>query len=155
MAYVDNGDGTITDRNTGLMWEKKLADGGLHDWGRTYVWSGDGTEETVWDWLDDVNAEDGTGFAGHDDWRIPNAKELQSIIDYQLDSPSIHPIFSAPCTEGCSGTACSCTKPDIYWSSGSVVSSPTSAWFVDFIIGGVSASGKTDPFFVRAVRGGL
>jgi hypothetical protein len=55
-AYVDNGDGTVTDSNTGLMWEKKSNDGGLHDFDNSYRWSGDGSQETIWDWLDDVNA---------------------------------------------------------------------------------------------------
>ncbi len=76
LSYTDNGDGTITDNNTGLMWEKKGDNGGLHDKDNGYYWSGMGAQETLWDWLDDVNAEGGTGFAGYNDWRIPNAKEL-------------------------------------------------------------------------------
>src|SRR5438309_9105764 len=39
LRYVDNGNGTITDLNTGLMWEKKVQDGGLHDWSNKYEWS--------------------------------------------------------------------------------------------------------------------
>ena len=38
LSYTDNGDGTITDNNTKLMWEKKSDDGGLHDKDNTYVW---------------------------------------------------------------------------------------------------------------------
>jgi len=72
LAYVDNGDGTITDLNTGLMWEKKSDDSGLHDEDVVLLWSGNGNQETIWDWLDDVNAQGGTGFAGYSDWRIPN-----------------------------------------------------------------------------------
>ena len=48
-SFTDNGDGTITDNNTGLMWEKKTLDGGLHDKEKTLRWSGDGSQETVWD----------------------------------------------------------------------------------------------------------
>ena len=55
LSFTDNGDGTITDNNTHLMWEKKGDGGGLHDKDNTYSWSGNG--ETIWDWLDDVNAE--------------------------------------------------------------------------------------------------
>ena len=83
LAYVDNEDGTITDLNTGLMWEKKSRDGGLHDMENFYPWwSTNPTVDAIWDWLDDVNAEGVTGFAGYSDWRIPNAKELHSLIDY-------------------------------------------------------------------------
>ena len=64
LSYTDNGDGTITDNNTGLMWEKKSDDGDLlHDKDNSYYWSGNGVLETLWDWLEDVNAEGGTGFA--------------------------------------------------------------------------------------------
>jgi len=38
--FVDNGDGTITDPGTGLMWEKKDEGGGLHDVGNRYTWAG-------------------------------------------------------------------------------------------------------------------
>ena len=38
LAYVDNGNGTITDANTGLMWEKLSDDGTIHDWNNPYIW---------------------------------------------------------------------------------------------------------------------
>jgi hypothetical protein len=56
LRYADNGDGTISDLNTGLMWEKKSDDGSIHDKDDVHSWSGTGTEQTVWDWLDDLNA---------------------------------------------------------------------------------------------------
>src|SRR5207253_4986670 len=74
LSYQDNGDGTITDLNTGLMWEKKIRDivtgKGLHDVTLTFPW--DSAAPTIWDWLEEVNTEGGTGLAGHNDWRIPN-----------------------------------------------------------------------------------
>ncbi len=154
LAYTDNGDGTITDLNTGLSWEKKSDDGGLHDQDTLYVWSGSGIQETVWDWLDDVNAEGGTGFAGFSDWRIPNVKELESIVDFEVSSPSVSPAFNAGCTPGCTVTTCSCTAPSFYWTSTTVITSPgDNQWFVNFNFGAVNSS-IGGSLRVRAVRGG-
>ncbi len=61
--FVDNGDGTVTDNATGLMWSQD-------DSGEAMYW-----EETL------AYAENAT-VAGYDDWRLPSAKELQSIADY-------------------------------------------------------------------------
>jgi len=64
--FGDNGDGTVTDRATGLMWSK-------NDSGRGMNW------RDALAWVQKKNAEK---FLGHDDWRLPNVKELQSIVDY-------------------------------------------------------------------------
>jgi hypothetical protein len=66
LRYRDMGNGTIEDENARLIWEKKSDDGGLHDKDRAYPWSSVSTD-TIWDWLDAVNAEGGTGFAGYND----------------------------------------------------------------------------------------
>lgn len=71
-AYEDNGDGMVSDQATELMWMK--ADSGAFGVGP----NGDGTVnwEEALDWADNLV------HAGYDDWRLPNAKELQSIVDY-------------------------------------------------------------------------
>jgi len=86
--FVDNGDGTITDRATGLMWMQADSGGGK-DWGEALGYA------------------EGLEFAGHDDWRLPNAKELQGIVDYSRSpsatgSAAIDPLFrvSTITTEG-------------------------------------------------------
>ncbi|OGL68152.1 hypothetical protein A3D60_04075 [Candidatus Uhrbacteria bacterium RIFCSPHIGHO2_02_FULL_47_29] len=152
LDYVDNGDGTITDLNTGLMWEKKAISIGLHNRDKTYVWSGNGSEETIWDWLDDVNAEGGTGFAGHNDWRVPNVKELQSIVNYGSAGPAVSSIFNTACAPSCTVLTCSCTQSGRYWSS---TTYGVLAWSVDFANGFVPFASKTIITYVRAVRGGL
>jgi len=79
--FVDNGDGTITDLATGLMWMK--AD------------SGSGKK-----WSDALDYAESLDYADHDDWRLPNAKELQGILDYSRSpdttgSAAIDPLFSS------------------------------------------------------------
>lgn len=83
-----NGDGTITDDATGLMWTQ--SDSGHFDAGE----EGDGAMswEEALDWAEDFE------YAGYDDWRLPNAKELHSIIDYDrspdvTSSPAIDALF--------------------------------------------------------------
>lgn len=90
--FQDNGDGTITDMETGLMWMQN--DSGSFGVGD----DGDGalTWEQALEWAENLD------FGGYDDWRLPNAKALQSIVDYTrspqtTDSPAIDPIFN--CTE--------------------------------------------------------
>jgi hypothetical protein len=100
---------------------KCAACGGLHDVSNTYTWSGDGTQETIWDWLEDINAEGGTGYAGRDDWRIPNVRELHSIVDYGRSSPSIDPIFGP-----------TPSSASVYWSPSSFALNPSLAWIVNF-----------------------
>ena len=160
LSYTDNLDGTITDNNTGLMWEKKDDSGGIHDKDYGYSWSTgennmDGTITTTF--LATLNG--GGGFAGYTDWRIPNKKELQSILDYEVYSPSVDPAFHQPAT--CTGCAdvtlasCSCTASLSYWSSTTIATNPSFAWRVDFTDGPSFLFDKTGQLPVRAVRGGL
>jgi len=151
LSFVDNGDGTISDLNTGLMWEKKSNDSSIHDVDRTYFWSKSGAF-TVWDWLGLVNTEDGTGFAGHNDWRLPNRRELDSLVDFSHFNPSVVPAFNASCTEGCVLTECSCTALADYWSSTTSAASTTLAWAVEFARGAADNRGKATARAVRAVR---
>ncbi len=154
LAYVDNGDGTISDLNTGLMWEKKGDNGGLHDKDNAYTWSGSGTQETIWDWLDDVNAEGGSGFAGYSDWRIPNAKELESLVNRQMSPPMTSVAFHSGCVAGASVLAGSCTPVAIFASSTTWARSTGMAWGVSFYEGLLLPYNKASGLRVRAVRGG-
>lgn len=164
LSYVVHGDGTITDQNTGLMWERKDDAGGIHDKDVRYTWEASFTEFI--DTLNDTCGGDGLvvcdsdavcgaegrcGFAGHRDWRMPNVRELQSIVYYGHRIPSVHPAFHDGCSDSC--TDCSCTVNAAYWSS--TTGSPrVAAWYVSFFYGYVSDQSKFYPAFVRAVRGG-
>ena len=148
LAYVDNGDGTITDVNTGLMWEKLSDDGSIHDKDNSYTWDNAFAVKIA-------TLNSGGGFAGYTDWRVPNVKELGSIVNYQVFSPSVSPAFNTGCVAACTVTTCSCTVSSGYWSSSSRAGGPSFAWGVNFFSGGVGNSNKTFNGFVRAVRGGL
>lgn len=154
LSYTDNGDGTITDNNTGLTWEKKGDNGGLHDKDNGYYWSGMGSQETIWDWLEDVNAEGGTGFAGYGDWRIPNAKELQTLVNFENGSPMTSGAFNSNCVAGATVLTGSCTVATAYWSSTTWARSTSMAWGVNFYEGLLYPYDKGSAPRVRAVRGG-
>ncbi len=82
---VANGNGTITDQATGLMWQQT-------DSIETYDWAGA------------LNYCETLDFGGYTDWRLPNAKELQSIVDYTrspqtTNTAAIDPIFTVTETE--------------------------------------------------------
>jgi hypothetical protein len=147
LAYTDNGDGTVTDNNTNLMWEKLSQDGSIHDWVTTYTWDNAFAVK--------VAALNSGSFAGHTDWRVPNLKELQSIVNYENVTPAISPAFNTGCTAGCTVTTCSCTLSGAYyWSSSTYAPNPQWAWVVNFYDGTMGAVYKTPNFFLRAVRGG-
>jgi hypothetical protein len=81
--FRDNGDGTLTDRATGLMWSKADSGHGM-SWEDALAW---------------VQRQNGERFLGHNDWRLPNVKALQSIADYSrapdtTHSPAIDPVFA-------------------------------------------------------------
>jgi Protein of unknown function (DUF1566) len=98
-----------------------------------------------------VAALNAANFAGHNDWRLPNVKELQSIVNYQNVFPAVSSEFN-DCSNG------SCTSSvSYYWSSSSYANSPSYAWIVYFYDGNVDANFKSvsgDSYYVRAVRGG-
>ena len=155
LSFEDNEDGTVTDDNTGLTWEKLSMDGSIHDVRNVYTW---GQAFGV-----HVATLNSTHFAGHHDWRLPNVKELESIVNYGKFDPAVSPAFNTKCTPGCTVLTCSCTAeggPDpergfLYWSS-TTEGDPFSAWGVNFQLGFVRPEAKDLPNnqFVRAVRGG-
>jgi len=157
-SYTDNGDGTITDNLTGLIWEKKSDDGSIHDKDTQYTWS-----DAFGVFLNGPAGLNTVSFAGHNDWRLPNRFELESLVDLGQSNPSIDSIFNVNCganssgNPGCLVANCSCTSVDTYyWSSTAIVLIPNFAWNVGFNIGGVnSGSIQFDVYAVRAVRGGL
>ena len=129
--YTDNGDGTISDNATGLMWAKD-GDGDGCGGGSTKTW------DDALDWAD------GLLFAGHEDWRLPNARELLSLTDYSRQIPAVNPLYF-PNTKA--------EADDNYWSSTTSYSSTTKAWEITYRFGILRPySPKTYSRYVRVVR---
>lgn len=97
--FVDNGDGTVTDQATSLMWMQS-------------------DSVTTYNWQEALDYAEQLEYAGYDDWRLPNIKELQSIIDYTRSpdthsSAAIDPIFNTTAIINEAGE----TDFPVYWSS--------------------------------------
>ncbi len=92
--FVDNGNNTVTDKSTGLMWTE--FDSGNEAF--TSLVSNYTKSDGSLNWDEALDFANKISFAGYDDWRLPNAKELHSILDYTrspdaTNSPAISPIF--------------------------------------------------------------
>jgi len=121
-SYTDNGDGTVTDDCTGLMWQQE----------------DDNVERDWWDAIDYCGAME---LVGRTDWRLPNIRELQSIVDYG-SHPS--PMIDTTYFPG--------TKSSDYWSSSTNVNGTFYVWRVDFRRGCVDYDARTLFKYVRCVR---
>ena len=157
--FNDLGNGVVKDVRTGLMWEKKSDDGGIHDKDNRYSWGQglaplpsvmNGTMVTTF--LAALNTA--PCFAGFCDWRIPNRRELESIANLERE-PATFPAFDTNCAPGCTVTSCSCTDSNFYWSSSTYWVGSFNAWYVSFYDSGSAYGGKVNELHVRAVRGGF
>jgi hypothetical protein len=154
-SYTENGDGTISDNRTGLVWEKLSADGSIHDEDNLYSWAGAFVR------IAELNQR---AFAGHTDWRLPNLNELLTLVNFAARKPAAWPEFNTGCVPACTIATCSCTNWDTeYWSS-TLEPFPTysfPSWSIkprvsNALDGSVFAGlDYTDAIGVRAVRGGF
>ena len=130
-ALVDNGDGTVSDTETGLMWQQ--AEAGSMNW------------QNALDYCEDLVLPTG----GYDDWRLPDRNELQSLVDYSYYNPAIygHNINGA-------GKYFPGVLSSYYWSSTTYANYTYYAWHVNFYSGNVYVHNKTYSYYVRAVRSG-
>ncbi len=135
-AFTDHLNGTVTHTLTGLMW-KQCAQG-MSGAGCVV-----GTPLTM-TWADALTAAVSDTTAGYDDWRLPNAKELDSIVETCGRAPAINQtIFPR-------------TQSAQHWSSTSYQAGATAAWAVNFNDGALDNSllkSNATPY-VRLVRGG-
>lgn len=133
--FVDNGDGTITDNATGLMWVQDPSQLGGS-------WGSPGSPSYI-NWNIAVDLCSSLVYAGYSDWRLPNIKELLSLVDYSKSNPAIDTAFflnmqNAP-----------------YWSSTTRKDSTSYKWQVFFNEGYVDDKYYINEWFARPVRLGI
>ena len=136
--FYNNSDGTVTDLGTTLMWQRCSAPSEevncTNSLPSTYIWD---------DALAYCNA---LTLGDHTNWRLPNIKELHSILYLtKTTAPNINTSFFSD------------TEPANYWSSTTFVGTLDYAWYVNFDIVGsqfvmTSPQGKTNNEYVRCVR---
>lgn len=121
-GFVDNGNDTVTDTVTGLVWQQgdSQNDSGGRSW------------EDALDYCECLN------LAERSDWRLPNVRELESLTDVDRYDPAIDPLFDC--------------RSSGYWSSSTGAYYPDFAWVVYFDDGDVDGYYKTTGNYVRCVR---
>lgn len=118
----DTDNGTVTDRKTGLVWQDNLTVDGK-------------------DWESAIDYCEALSLGGEENWRLPNKKELLSIVDYNNFDPSISSVFQS-------------TSSSAYWSSTSAAYGKTAAWAIIFDRGYIGGESKTASKYVRCVSAG-
>jgi hypothetical protein len=134
--FTDNGDQTITDNLTALMWTKDgNAPGTACTPGAVKTWQGA---------LDYAACLNTNNYLGHNDWRLPNVNELESLVHSGQSN-----IATWLNTQGFSNV-----QADWYWSSTTHVPSAVGTWIVDMGTGYVGANVKGNSDYVWPVRAG-
>ncbi len=133
-SFTDNGDETVTDSTTSLVWQQCSA-------GLSGASCGTGTAETkTWqvalEYCENLNLDGRT-------WRLPSVNELKTIVDRSKTAAPYIDTVHFPATVS-----------SYYWTSTTEIPSPAFAWYVNFLNGYVSNSNKTDTNYVRCVSSG-
>ncbi|MEM7283892.1 MAG: DUF1566 domain-containing protein [Pseudomonadota bacterium] len=131
--FVDHGDGTVTDTKTGLMWAKCSIGQTITDCTGT---------ATPRSWRGVLLDADASALGGYNDWRAPNIRELQSIVEQRCENPAINEdVFP--------------NTPSTNYQSGSPSGSDAAnSWYVNFNDGTSLTGVRFQNASVRLVRGG-
>lgn len=132
--FNDNGNGTVTDLATGLIW-KRCAEG------LSGADCAIGTPMQL-AWKQALQYAANAEFAGSSLWRLPNKNELASLIERCCYNPAINALFFPN------------TPTSWFWSSSPYVGYYDRAWYVYFSYGDVYYTSKDYAWYVRLVRGG-
>ncbi len=129
-SFIDNGDGTVTDTATGLMWAQASADT-----------DDDGSPDGM-SWQEALVWCENLELAGYTDWRLPNINELRSLVDHARADPAIDTTFFPD------------TRSANYRSATTHARHTENAWLVSFSDGYVDFFNKSNNCPVRCVRAG-
>ena len=148
--FTDHGNGTVTDHLTGLIWLQDasctalgLSGNGAGSWQQALA-----AANTLADGQCSLTDSSAPG-----DWRLPNIKELQSLIHFGFSSPALS--NAAGTAQWIDGDAFSGVQSTFYWSSTTSVGFPGFAWVVNLIGGGIVGNDKTSgTVFIWPVRDG-
>lgn len=139
-----HGDGTVTDHTTGLVWDRcPLGRSGANR--ETGCMTACSWQEAI----QAVQVANASRHKGHGDWRLPDVRELQSLVDKSLPGPG--QVGTVPSIDA---TAFPGTPSSGFWSSTAYAPDAGYAWVVDFCDGYTYANDKAYAFHVRLVRGG-
>lgn len=129
--FQNNGDGTVSDKSTGLMW-KQCSEGhsGALCLGPT----------AMHDWKTAIEVAHSAVFAGHSDWRLPNINELRSIVEERCAHPAINLVVFPN------------TASTYYWSSSPSALNEDESYDVNFNWGSAGSYSRTWLFRLRLVR---
>lgn len=125
LADFSRSSGVVTDNKTGLQWQDDYSENG-----------GDIKHAK---WTDAIAYCEDLTLGGHSDWRLPNKKELLSIVDYGRHNPSIDTVFTH-------------TSSNDYWSSTTHADYTDGAWVVYFRNGNTGGYYKSRDHYIRCVR---
>jgi len=124
LSYTDNGNGTVADNITNLVWQKSESASTLQ-------------------WASAVAYCDSLNLGGSTDWRLPTEKELGSLIDYSIANPG--PMIRTAYFPS--------AKKTYYWSATTSAADPNKAWNILFSDGPENYADKGSYYNVRCVRG--
>ncbi|MBQ4833962.1 DUF1566 domain-containing protein [Pseudoalteromonas sp. MMG010] len=133
--FTINADGTVSDTQTGLMWQ-------VCSYGQSYdsdtnTCTGSAQQLT---WQEALRGAQNDDTASYDDWQVPNIKELATILEHSCTDPSINESVFFD------------TESQNYWSNTSGVTTTGSAWVYQFDSGLNSLHDKTSNVYLRLVR---
>lgn len=138
----------VKDNVTGLMWEVKTTDGGIHSSNSSFRWGGKSVRGAGWgdyypDWNALVDGSNSSNYCGHNDWRVPTKKELRNIVNLGRIDPTIDNNYFPN------------AHPGLYWTSSpasSFVELSDYAWAIDFSQGASLPLERFNYMKVRLVR---